>query len=189
MHKIKVCLFRPKWGHLLLHITLALSNCRLLWKEITQCFCLHLASDVCPIFAPGLHNLKTQYQPCLAGHGAVEWDRGGAEQDWLTVRHRAPNRVSWPTFATNTLVTMQALQSCPLFLQWKKKWEVDLAHLLHLSNPTTVPVYEARAMEMSRMFPDNADTSFISISCGWGWPRALRPRTERHGALCDHGYP
>lgn len=105
MHKIKVCLFRPKWGHLLLHITLALSNCRLLWKEITQCFCLHLASDVCPIFAPGLHNLKTQYRSCLAGHWAVEWDRGGAEQDWalwgtehpteLVGQHLLPTHL-WP---------------------------------------------------------------------------------------------
>lgn len=73
-----------------------------------------------PFFAPGLHNLKTQYQPCLAGSGVVEWDRGGAEQDWPTVGHRAPI-VRRPTFVTNPLVTMQALQSCPLFLEhnWK----------------------------------------------------------------------
>lgn len=53
MYKTKVCFFRPKWGHLLLHITLALSNCRLLLKEAVQCICLHLASGFCPLLHTG----------------------------------------------------------------------------------------------------------------------------------------
>lgn len=53
MYKTKVCLFRPKWGHLLLHVTLALSSCRLLLKEAVQCICLHLASGFCPLLHTG----------------------------------------------------------------------------------------------------------------------------------------
>lgn len=53
MYKIKVCLLRPKWGHLLLHVTLVLSNCSLPLKEEIQHICLHLASGFFSLLCTG----------------------------------------------------------------------------------------------------------------------------------------